>query len=160
MLVLYLKISLLKLFVLCLTLFLYLSREYFRYFKIFPFWKQNVIFKNMLVFLPFSIFELILYISGTYKLAINETFLGESACLSNPYSFLVVQASSFLFIPLNLTQSVRSHLVTLPFILQPLCDLWNAMPLHWSSNVFYPYPCLRKQAISLGVASILTMCLC
>ena len=114
----------------------------------------------MLVFLPFSIFELILYISGTYKLAINETFLGESACLSNPYSFLVVQASSFLFIPLNLTQSVRSHLVTLPFILQPLCDLWNAMPLHWSSNVFYPYPCLRKQAISLGVASILTMCLC
>ena len=114
----------------------------------------------MLAFLLFYIFALVLYMFATYKLAVNETLLGECACLSNPYSFMVAQASSFLFIPLPLTQSVRSHLVAFPVILQPLCDLWNAMPLHWSPSVSYPYPCLGKQKPSLGVASILTMCLC
>ena len=45
-------------------------------------------------------------------------------------------------------------------IVQHLCELWDSMPYHWTSSVSHSNPCLGKQRNSLGVASILSMCLC
>ena len=70
--------------------------------------------------------------------------------MSNSYSLLIAQTSSFLILPLPLAQL---------FTLQHLCDLWVAMPVHWSPSASHLNPCWEKQRISLGVASISSMCL-
>ena len=112
---------------------------------------------------------------------LNKTSLGETGCLSNfPWllrpvkvstsselypnyfrllAFLNVQASSFLIRPPFSTQSVRLPLVTYPSLCstcvtyRTLCHAigHQALPLN---------PYLGKQRISLGVTTILSMCLC
>ena len=49
---------------------------------------------------------------------------------------------------------------SLQLTVQCLCDLWDAMLLHWSPSTSHLSPCLGKQRISLRVASILNICLC
>ena len=77
-------------------------------------------------------------LSSTKKL--NKTPLGKTGCLSNLYYLLDAQASGFLIQPLSLTQSVKPHLVASHSPSNPphLCDLWDAMPLHWSPSAFHP----------------------
>lgn len=48
----------------------------------------------------------------------------------------------------------------LPLTVQCLCDLWDAMSLHWPPGTFHLNPCVWKQKIYPAVRSILKMGLC
>ena len=69
---------------------------------------------------------------------------------------LIVQASSFLIHPHFWTQSVRLPLITYP-LLRSTCVTYRT-PCHASGH--HILPTLEKQGISIGMASILSMCLC
>ena len=88
---------------------------------------------------------------------LKKTVLGETGCsLINTYFQLTSQASSFLIHPLFWTQSVRP-----PWYPNPHCAvlLWlGVTPL--LTKYCPPNPNLGKLGISLGVWSILKMCLC
>ena len=49
---------------------------------------------------------------------------------------------------------------SLPLTVQLLCDLRDAMSFHWSLSASHPNHCPGKQRVFLGMANILTMCLC
>ena len=86
-----------------------------------------------------------------------KTPFGETGCLDNLcFCLLVAYASSFLIHP---TQSVR-----LPMVITPHCAAPVWLTGHYTvplvTRCFPPNPYLGKQRISLGVAIILSICLC
>ena len=89
---------------------------------------------------------------------LNKTPLKETDCLSNLYYLLAAQALGFLIHSLLQTQSVRLQLVPCPSLCTP-CVLYR-MPCHTIGHQVVPTQLfLGKQRISLGVVSILRMCL-
>ena len=95
------------------------------------------------------------------KMALRDkTPLGETGCLGNPYFLtgcLSIQFFDSLPFPPTVSQTTFGYLL---LTVQYLCNLRDAMPRHWSPDASHPTPYLGKQRISLGVAIILSMCLC
>ena len=65
---------------------------------------------------------------------LNKTPLGETGCSSNLYYLLTAQSSSLLFTTFSQTQSVGSLHLTV----QPMCDLRDVVPRHWSPSASHP----------------------
>ena len=89
-----------------------------------------------------------------------KTPLGETGCSGNHFLFtgcLSIQFFDSPPFPNTVSQAAFGYL---PLTVQHLCDLRDAIPHHWSTNASHPTPYLGKQRISLGVAIILSMCLC
>ena len=85
---------------------------------------------------------------------LNKTPSGETRCLSNIYDLLAAQAYSFsIHLPFSNTVS-QDTFGTLSPTLQYLCDLWEAIICLESHATKLVIP-----LISLGLASILSMCL-
>ena len=74
--------------------------------------------------------------------------------------FLIVQTSSFFIHPPFPTQSVRLPLVTYPSLRSTCVTYRTPCALPAVARCFLPNPYLGKQRITLGVARILSMCLC
>ena len=91
--------------------------------------------------------------------SLNKTPLGETGCLSNPY-FLLTGSSDIQFFdsPPFPTQSVRLPLVTYPSLCST-CVTYRSYAMPLVTKCFPPNPYLGKWRISLGVTSILSMCL-
>ena len=94
-------------------------------------------------------------------LSLNKTPLGETGCLGNPLFLFTGCLGIQFFDSPPFSQQSQLHYLWLPI---PYCAalLWltrcHAIPLVTKSFPLNPY--LGKQGISLGVASILSMCLC
>ena len=80
--------------------------------------------------------------------------------LEQPLVFTGCSSIQFFNLPSSPTAVSQGAWCNLPLTVQHLCDLWDAMPLHWSPSAFHPNSCLGQQRISLGVTSILSMFLC
>ena len=91
--------------------------------------------------------------------SLNKTPLGETGCLSNP-NFLLTGSSGiqFFYSPPFPTQSVRSPLVTYPSLCST-CVTYRTLCHAIGHQVLPTQPYLGKWRISLGVTSILSMCL-
>ena len=117
-------------------------------------------------FLTFSTKRFVMYFkknerSSPKKLfyTLNKTPLGETGCLSNLCYLLAAQVSRFLITPLSRTQSVRPHLVasTSPCSPSVICGKPCYVIRHQVLPI-QPFP--GKQRTSIGMASILIICLC
>ena len=88
----------------------------------------------------------------------SKTPLGETGCLGNPY-FLLIGCLSIQFFGSPPTQLVRPPLVTYPSLCST-CVTYGTL-YHTMGHQVLPTQTLpMKQRISLGVAIILSMCLC
>ena len=116
--------------------------EYFKYF--------NFLSKRWLFFYFFLLFFL------RFFLCYQQNSLKENWMLEKPLVFTGRPSIQFVNSPLLLTQLVR--LPGYPLTVQLLCDLQDTMSLHWLPSASHLNPCLWNQRISLGVASILTIC--
>ena len=99
-----------------------------------------------------------LYFFVTYNLTINKTFLGETGCLN--LVFIVCSSIQFFISPPSPNTVCEDARGSLLLIVPDLHNLKDAMSHHGLPSAFHPNPCLGKYRISLGVARILTMCLC
>ena len=115
--------------------------------------------KNIWLF-PFSttLWLLLRWLFLTFNL--NKTPLGETGCLSKPY-FLITACLGIQFFdsPLSQTQSVRLPLAAYPS-LRSHCVTYRTYVIPLVTKYFPPSRYLGKQRMPLGVASILSMCLC
>ena len=91
-----------------------------------------------------------------FSLCYQQNSHKENRMLEKPLVFTGRPGIQFVNSPLLLTQLVR--LPGYPLTVQLLCYLQDAMPLHWLPSTSHLNPCLWNQRISLGVASILTIC--
>ena len=89
--------------------------------------------------------------------AFNKTPFGKTICLSNHY--LISGCSSIQFFNSFFVIYHVMPLVT-TLITHKLCDLRTPCHDIDHHSHFPPNPYLKKQKISLGIASILRMCLC
>ena len=90
----------------------------------------------------------------------DKTPLGETGCLGNHFLFTVYLSIQFFDTHLFSHTGSQAAFGYLLLTMQHLCDLLDAMPCHCSPSASHPTPYLGKQRISLGVAIILSMCLC
>ena len=121
-----------------------LAFYFFMFFKKSNFWASFQIFCNLL----------------KQQFSYQQNSLRRNWMLEQPLAFSGCSTIQFFnSLPsLNtVSEAARGNLL---LTVQHLCDIWDAMPLHWSPSACHLNPCLGKQTISLGVTSILSMCLC
>ena len=87
-----------------------------------------------------------------------KTPLGEARCSGNHFLFHGCLSIQF-FVHSSFPNTVRLPLVTYPYLCST-CVTYGSMPHHWSPSAHHPTLYLGKQRIFLGVAIILSMCLC
>ena len=106
-----------------------------------------------------QIAALILYFFVTYSLAVKKNVFRRNWMLEALLVFSGCSSIQFfnsLPWPNRISDTVGGNIPLTVY----LCDLRETMPLHWSPSASLCNPCLGKQMIFLGVASLLTMCLC